>query len=315
MSLGNYPYGLNQVDIAGMGGKKVDELVLLGLRALTLLKYEHRLLAKGKKLTNDGVQWCAGDEGADASFTTPLVHKANDTTNTVTSADASDQATLNTLLNEIKGDYNAHRVSTTFHDAADNTNVVDAADASDLATSQTLANQIKAKYNTHRSQSGVHPYDDALNEVTSADATDLATAQTLANEEKTDYNAHLTATVTATLFEAFKQYINPKISGTPNWVEIGLTIRLKASADNSAGKWKWQGSVNGTDWSDLFDLVTESDVDIAELERTRQGFALLSIITAIPFYLKLLVQCDTSGQTVTARVKSSSYATPVYQVT
>ena len=162
------------------------------LNALTLIKYEHRVLARGKKLTGDGVQWCAGDEGANDSYTTTSV---------------------------------------------------------------------------------------------------------------------------GTLEEAFKQYINPKVSGEPNWVEIGLTIGLKASADNSAGKWKWQGSVNGSDWEDLSDLVTEADIDIAEFERTRQGFALLSIITAIPFYIRLMVQCDTAGQTVTTRAKSSSYATPVYQAT
>jgi len=154
-----------------------------------LLKYEHRLLAKGKALTADGVQWCAGDEGADDSYTTTSV-----------------------------GD----------------------------------------------------------------------------------------------LEEAFKMKIDPRVLGDPNWVEQGLTIGLKASADNSAGKWKWQGSINGTDWGDLFDLVTEADIDIAEFGRTRQGFALLSVITKVPFWVRLMVQCDTSSQTVTARVKSSSYVTPVF---
>ena len=122
------------------------------------------------------------------------IHLANDTTNVVTSANATDQATLNTLLNEIKADYNAHRVSTTFHSVADNTNAVTSADATDLATSLTLANEIKADYNAHRTQATIHPYNDYNNEVTSADSTDLATAETLANEIKADYNAHLTAT-------------------------------------------------------------------------------------------------------------------------
>ena len=125
---------------------------------------------------------------------TVAVHKIDDVVNPASSADATDQATLNTLLNEIKADYNAHRVSTAYHSAADTTNVVDAADASNEATSVTLANQIKAKYNAHRSQSGVHLNDDAYNEVTSANATNLATAQTLANEIKADYNLHLVTT-------------------------------------------------------------------------------------------------------------------------
>ena len=123
-----------------------------------------------------------------------LVHDVNDTTNPVTSSDATNQTTLNTLLNEIKTDYNAHRVSTTFHDAADSTNAVTSADATDAATSVTLANEIKTDYNAHRSQADVHPHDDSANEVTSADATNEATCITLANEIKTDYNAHLTAT-------------------------------------------------------------------------------------------------------------------------
>ena len=129
--------------------------------------------------------------------TTTLVHVINDSTNTVTSANASDQATVNTLLNEIKADYNTHIPSTTYHDAADTTNAVTSADASDLATSLTLANEIKADYNAHRSQAGVHPENDTGNGVTAADATDLASVITLANEIKADYNAHLSATVTS----------------------------------------------------------------------------------------------------------------------
>ena len=123
-----------------------------------------------------------------------IVHDVNDTTNAVTSSDATNQTTLNTLLNEIKTDYNAHRISTTFHDAADSTNTVTSADATDAATSVTLANEIKTDYNAHRSQADVHPHDDSANAVSSADATDEATCITLANEIKTDYNAHLTAT-------------------------------------------------------------------------------------------------------------------------
>lgn len=121
-------------------------------------------------------------------------HKENDTTNSVTSPNASDQGTLNTLLNEIKADYNAHRVSTTFHNAADSVNVVDAAAASNLATSLTLANQIKAGVNSHRSQETVHPHFDAINLISSPSATDLDSCKALANEEKGDYNGHLTAT-------------------------------------------------------------------------------------------------------------------------
>lgn len=119
-----------------------------------------------------------------------IVHIANDTTNVVTSAAATDQTTLNTLLNEIKADYNAHRVDTTFHTNADTTNAVTSADASNEATSVTLSNEIKADYNAHRSQATIHPYNEVRNVTTSADSIDLATAIVLANEIKGDYNLH-----------------------------------------------------------------------------------------------------------------------------
>ena len=57
MSLEDYEYGLDKIDIAGMGGKKIDELIPLGLRALTLLEYEARLVSG--TLTADGVQYLA----------------------------------------------------------------------------------------------------------------------------------------------------------------------------------------------------------------------------------------------------------------
>jgi hypothetical protein len=50
-----------------------------------------------------------------AAFNTHLsasdVHFNNDSTNTVAATNASDQSSLNTLLNEMKGDVNAHIVS------------------------------------------------------------------------------------------------------------------------------------------------------------------------------------------------------------
>lgn len=143
---------------------------------------------------------------------TVAVHVADDGVNIVTSAAATDQATLNTLLNEIKADYNAHRVSLTFHTIADTVNAVTSADASSLATSITLANEIKADYNAHRSQSGVHPYTDGARGVMNADATDLATCITLANEEKAVYNLHRTNTT-----EMFTIY-----GVTPGTYDVGI---------------------------------------------------------------------------------------------
>lgn len=119
------------------------------------------------------------------------VHKVDDTSNKVTSADATDQTSVNTLLNEIKADYNTHRASTTYHRAADTTNAVTSADATNLASSLTLANEIKADLNAHFIQSGVHMVDDTENLVSKENAVDLTTVKELANQHKEKYTEHL----------------------------------------------------------------------------------------------------------------------------
>jgi len=188
------------------------------------------LEAKGAK-TTDG-NGSSIDEG-------PIVHKANDTTNVVSSANASDQATLETLLNEIKTDYNAHRVSTTFHEVADSTNVVSSANASDLPTALTLVNEIKADFNAHRVMGTVHYYTDP-NAVTSADATNLATAITLANEIKTDYNNHRTATQSSLGGVGYVQVFGVSESDS-------VVVTIQDSPDNS-------------NWSDLITFTSKSAI-------------------------------------------------------
>jgi len=68
---------------------------------------------------------------------------------TVTAADATDQATANTLLTQEKARYNTHLAEANVHIVNDTTNSVGTADATDLPTSIALANAIKAKYNLH----------------------------------------------------------------------------------------------------------------------------------------------------------------------
>jgi hypothetical protein len=101
----------------------------------------------------------AGAYGQDA-------HLADDTANVASSANASNTATAITLLNEIKGDFNAHIASTTFHVAADATNGVTSADATDEASALTLANEIKEDLNAHWIEAGVHVYNDVARNVT-----------------------------------------------------------------------------------------------------------------------------------------------------
>lgn len=123
--------------------------------------------------------------------TNTYVHLSTDSANGVTSAAATDQATLNTLLNEMKADYNTHRADVTYHSAADSTNAVTSADATNEATSITLVNEIKADYNAHRILRTAHLYPEVSHPVGRVDATTMDTARYLANDLKAAYNLHL----------------------------------------------------------------------------------------------------------------------------
>lgn len=118
---------------------------------------------------------------------------------TVESANASDESTLVTLVNDIKVIYGFHIGDGLVHDEVDATNVVTNVDATDAATAATLITEIKADYNAHRTDTDAHPNSDSTNAVTNADATDQATGITLANEVKADLNAHITAASSYTL--------------------------------------------------------------------------------------------------------------------
>lgn len=123
------------------------------------------------------------------------IHGAADATNDTTAADATDQATGDTLANEIKADYNAHRVLTAggVHAAADATNVVTAANgAGTEGALQTLVNDIRTQLLAHLPflTSDTHGVADP-NIPTLAAATDLASDIALANHLKAIYNAHI----------------------------------------------------------------------------------------------------------------------------
>lgn len=117
----------------------------------------------------------------------------------VSTANASNEATLVALANALKVAYNTHVASacnaTTgqgAHLTADATVTV-VADATNTASANTLLNDIKSKYNAHRASTTYHMTADATNAVSSADGTDEASGITLANEIKTDLNAHMAA--------------------------------------------------------------------------------------------------------------------------
>lgn len=69
-------------------------------------------------------------------------HIAADATNAITSPVATNLATAQTLANEIKTKFEAHRVLLTAHPKADTAHAIAAADASDLATLITLVNEL-----------------------------------------------------------------------------------------------------------------------------------------------------------------------------
>ena len=120
------------------------------------------------------------------------IHKESDTTNTIVAADADDQASIDTLLNEIKDDYNLHIADTTYHLAAD-IYTITSDDSSSEATAIALANEIKSDFMSHAfiTPGNVHISNEGDTIITSDNATDLATAITLANEIKADYNTHI----------------------------------------------------------------------------------------------------------------------------
>jgi hypothetical protein len=126
------------------------------------------------------------------------VHAVNDSTNTVTSPDATDEASAITLANELKTDYNAHRTQATVHSVNDSVNVVAASNASDATTLNTLLNELKTDYNAHLSQSTVHPVNDTAGVISTPNATNTATAIALANSLKAAYNLHRVRKIHAT---------------------------------------------------------------------------------------------------------------------
>lgn len=130
-----------------------------------------------------------------AHIAATAAHVAADSTNGTT--DTSPIADVYVLLNELKTDYNAHRVLTaaSVHGGADSTNVVAAANATTKATAITLANELKTDFNLHiaTTAGSVHGAADATNPVVLADLTSTATwseIMAMADSIRAKYEAH-----------------------------------------------------------------------------------------------------------------------------
>lgn len=105
-----------------------------------------------------------------------------------------DLTALNTLINELYTDQNAHVILTagSVHGAADNADVVSIAAASDTATRIARINALRAAYELHRVKTagGVHGLADSTNVIVAPVATDDSSALVLALDLKAKYNAH-----------------------------------------------------------------------------------------------------------------------------
>lgn len=130
-----------------------------------------------------------------------IVHKNNDTINTVSLPDASDLTSAQLLLNALKSSFNAHMVQAGVHIVNDvnTSNYVSNADATDIATpvsyfnEAAIVNSLKAKINGHFIRAGVHVTNDTVNTITDpdiSDPTNLVSIITLANTVASHYNAH-----------------------------------------------------------------------------------------------------------------------------
>lgn len=86
-------------------------------------------------------------------------HLVADAVNTIAAADATALASVYTLLNEIKADYNLHIVSDTYH-LAEGTATVTDANASTQATALTLASALKDAFNLHLADTDLHSEED-----------------------------------------------------------------------------------------------------------------------------------------------------------
>lgn len=114
----------------------------------------------------------------------------------ITTPDASDLPTVQTLANALKASLNAHVADTTVHDAADATNTVTSAAATDQGTSNTLLNEVKTDFNAHMVLSAPHGGKVAgearvtIVTVSTTNAIDLSTSIALANALKAALNRH-----------------------------------------------------------------------------------------------------------------------------
>ena len=132
-----------------------------------------------------------------AHLSSTLYHRAGDGTNQVNTDNANAEtivAALTALANELKADYEGHRVMIQdgVHGVADTVNTVTAPNATDLASAITLLNELRVDYESHRelTDGGVHGAADTFNALAMGEASDFDSAVLLANDLKAMFEAH-----------------------------------------------------------------------------------------------------------------------------
>lgn len=95
-------------------------------------------------------------------------------------------------LNDLKDQYNSHRVEAGVHVTDDNVNIVSLPYATDMVGAVSLANDLRTRYESHRQYPGVHSINDIINTITSPVATDFSSLVALTNDLVNKYNSHRT---------------------------------------------------------------------------------------------------------------------------
>lgn len=130
---------------------------------------------------------------ANWAVTQPGSHRHGDTLHVIATPDATDIASLVTLVNAVKAALNSHIPEVGYvHLAEDLTNIVTMADATPLTVFD-VTREVERKVLAHFESPGIHTYFDTFNEFPYNNPSYLAMAIFVANETKAKFNAHLQA--------------------------------------------------------------------------------------------------------------------------
>ncbi|MDD5288077.1 MAG: hypothetical protein PHY28_03060 [Dehalococcoidales bacterium] len=107
--------------------------------------------------------------------------------------------------------------------------------------------------------------------------------------------------------------IKPPALGEMIEVEFGLTAAFRAVSSATADIiYKWQARNKGGTWVDLHPAVTKANIGTTYIEETRSGrFKTVANFNAMPFEVRLIIQCDEANEG-RAKIKNSSYVRVKY---